>query len=232
MLQPVAPAAGALAAAASDALLVSAAAAEDLPGAVRDTVVAMRQAHGYYRGGPEGKEGDLQVSGGSGGDERAPAGREHPTRMCCARSKHGGQLCLLGLFSSLLASPFGQHCSQRGPIRQPAPSQLPRLTLPPGATRARSPLQVLSPMRKGPAGTTALNPMLQALLNPPAPGKAELARYHGAAAASPAAAAAAGKVFRVGDRVIQQVNNYDKEVFNGDQGRVRRGAGAAAAKPC
>lgn len=75
-------------------------------------------------------------------------------------------------------------------------------------------------MRKGPAGTTALNPMLQALLNPPAPGKAELARHQGQAGA-PAAPAAPARVFRVGDRVIQQVNNYDKEVFNGDQGRVR-----------
>ena len=40
----------------------------------------------------------------------------------------------------------------------------------------------------------------------------------------PLAAAAAGgeaaKVFRLGDCVIQQQNDYDKEVFNGDQGRV------------
>lgn len=73
MLQPVAPAAEALAAAASDALLVGAPAPGDLPAAVRDAVVAMRQAHGYYRGGPLGKEGDLQVRGwgvGGGGAGR------------------------------------------------------------------------------------------------------------------------------------------------------------------
>ena len=84
-------------------------------------------------------------------------------------------------------------------------------------------------MRKGPHGTTALNPMLQALLNPPARGKAELPRHaaHAAAAGgggeARAAAAERGRVFRVGDRVLQLVNNYDKEVFNGDQGRVGAG---------
>ena len=102
------------------------------------------------------------------------------------------------------------------------------------------PLQVISPMRKGPAGTTTLNPMLQALLNPPSRGKAELPRHphaHSAAGGGDSAAAAGGggagagseggRVFRVGDRVIQQVNNYDKEVFNGDQGRVSGWGGQA-----
>lgn len=81
--------------------------------------------------------------------------------------------------------------------------------------------QVISPMRKGPAGTGTLNPMLQALLNPPRPGKAELLRHSAAVSATsssddsgsgsgsgPASAPAhqeAAKVFRVGDRVIQQV---------------------------
>lgn len=94
------------------------------------------------------------------------------------------------------------------------------------APAPRSLLQVISPMRKGPAGTATLNPMLQALLNPPRPGKAELLRHasaaHAAAAASTtsssddagssssgglisAAAHQEAKVFRVGDRVIQQV---------------------------
>ncbi|PSC71270.1 exodeoxyribonuclease V subunit alpha [Micractinium conductrix] len=75
-------------------------------------------------------------------------------------------------------------------------------------------LQVLSPMRKGTAGTSVLNPMLQALLNPPAPGKPELPRHAGGGGGAGAGA------FRVGDRVLQLVNNYDKEVFNGDHGRV------------
>lgn len=80
-------------------------------------------------------------------------------------------------------------------VAAPAPS-LPLVACP-GQTRRLVPCaparssQVLSPMRKGPAGTTALNPMLQALLNPPAPGKAELARHQGQAGA-PAAPAAPG----------------------------------------
>ncbi len=53
--------------------------------------------------------------------------------------------------------------------------------------------QVLSPMKKGPAGTRSLNLRLQQLLNPPAPGKQQLQRR----GADPTA------VFRVGDRVIQ-----------------------------
>jgi hypothetical protein len=48
--------------------------------------------------------------------------------------------------------------------------------------------------------------MLQQVLNPPAPGKVELA--HG------------GSTLRVGDRVIQQVNDYQREVFNGDVGTI------------
>jgi exodeoxyribonuclease V alpha subunit len=51
-----------------------------------------------------------------------------------------------------------------------------------------------------------LNQRLQAALNPPAEAKSE--RRQGA------------RVFRVGDRVMQIRNNYDKEVFNGDMGRI------------
>ena len=111
------------------------------------------------------------------------------------------------------------------PLQTPSPDAL--LPLPPLS-------QVICPMRKGPSGTVVLNRMLQALLNPPAPNKPELARNPskatagggssgGAAAAGLVAAAAGGeaaKVFRLGDCVIQQQNDYDKEVFNGDQGRV------------
>jgi hypothetical protein len=55
--------------------------------------------------------------------------------------------------------------------------------------------QVLSPMKKGPAGTRRLNRRLQGLLNPPADGKAEV----------PFRAWSADErgVIRVGDRVIQ-----------------------------
>ena len=67
-------------------------------------------------------------------------------------------------------------------------------------------IQVLCPMHRGPAGVGELNRRLQAALNPPRPGKVE--RQHGQ------------RVFRVGDRVMQVRNDYDRQVFNGDLGRV------------
>jgi exodeoxyribonuclease V alpha subunit len=67
-------------------------------------------------------------------------------------------------------------------------------------------VQVLSPTTRGAVGTRQLNTMLQHLLNPRASGKTELAR--------------GGSVLRVGDRVIQQVNDYTREVFNGDLGTI------------
>src|SRR6266852_5893388 len=69
-------------------------------------------------------------------------------------------------------------------------------------------VQVLCPTTRGDIGTRQLNAMLQQVLNPPRPGKGELAR--------------GGSVLRVGDRVIQQVNNYQLEVFNGDLGTITR----------
>jgi len=70
----------------------------------------------------------------------------------------------------------------------------------------RRDIQVLSPTHKGVAGVAALNAALQAALNPPRPGVAEC--HSGAT------------VFRVGDRVIQQRNDYDRDVYNGDVGEV------------
>ncbi len=67
-------------------------------------------------------------------------------------------------------------------------------------------IQVLSPLHRGAAGVGELNRRLQAALNGPAAGKAEYRR--------------GATLFRVGDRVMQTVNNYDKEVFNGDMGRI------------
>jgi len=67
-------------------------------------------------------------------------------------------------------------------------------------------IQVLSPMHRAEVGVTALNARLQAALNPPQPGLAE--RQIG------------GRPYRTGDRVMQIRNNYDKEVFNGDMGRI------------
>jgi exodeoxyribonuclease V alpha subunit len=67
-------------------------------------------------------------------------------------------------------------------------------------------IQVLSPMHRGLVGVGELNLRLQGALNPPAAGKREW--RHGS------------RVFRVGDKVLQTRNNYVKEVFNGDLGRV------------
>ncbi len=81
--------------------------------------------------------------------------------------------------------------------------QLLRLGFTPGQ------IQVLTPMRaRGACSVTNLNARLQAILNPPAPGKPE--RRLG------------GAIFRPGDRVMHVVNDYEKGVFNGDTGVVSR----------
>ncbi len=67
-------------------------------------------------------------------------------------------------------------------------------------------IQVLTPMNKRSLGTVELNAMLQSALNPPGHGARELKRGE--------------KVIREGDRVVQTVNNYEKDVFNGDVGTV------------
>ena len=67
-------------------------------------------------------------------------------------------------------------------------------------------IQVLAPMYNGLAGVTRLNGLLQEALNPPGGRKTE--RRIG------------GRTFRVGDKVMQTVNNYDKSVYNGDIGRI------------
>jgi len=69
-----------------------------------------------------------------------------------------------------------------------------------------SDVQVLCPMTRGVVGTRNLNAVLQQLINPPSPNKAEIVR--------------AGMILRVGDRVIQKVNDYNREVFNGDLGVI------------
>jgi exodeoxyribonuclease V alpha subunit len=67
-------------------------------------------------------------------------------------------------------------------------------------------IQVLSPMHRGAVGVGSLNVALQSALNPAKPNIAE--RQVG------------GRTYRVGDRVMQIRNNYDKEVFNGDMGQI------------
>jgi len=67
-------------------------------------------------------------------------------------------------------------------------------------------IQVLTPMRKTPVGVERLNLLLQGELNPPSRSKAEIQ--------------SGSTVFRLGDKVMQIRNNYEKEVFNGDVGRI------------
>lgn len=69
-------------------------------------------------------------------------------------------------------------------------------------------VQVLSPMHRGALGVGRLNELLQEAMNPadPTGRKPELIR--------------GSRRFRIGDRVIQLVNNYDKNVFNGDVGVI------------
>lgn len=64
-------------------------------------------------------------------------------------------------------------------------------------------VQVMTPMHKGLAGVANLNAELQGLLNPRGE---EVIR--------------GGRIFRVKDKVMQTRNNYEKEVFNGDIGRI------------
>jgi exodeoxyribonuclease V alpha subunit len=64
-------------------------------------------------------------------------------------------------------------------------------------------IQILSPMHKGAVGTENLNTKLQEVLNPSGE---EISR--------------GGRTFRRNDKVMQIRNNYEKEVFNGDIGRI------------
>jgi len=67
-------------------------------------------------------------------------------------------------------------------------------------------IQVLTPMNRHWLGTKSLNEALQSALNPANELKYELERFQ--------------TIYRVGDKVIQTHNNYDKEVFNGDIGHI------------
>lgn len=68
-------------------------------------------------------------------------------------------------------------------------------------------VQVLCPMTRGEVGTQNFNKVLQELINSPSPTKTEVIR--------------GGVTLRVGDRVIQKMNDYDREVFNGDLGIIQ-----------
>ncbi|WP_416144498.1 ATP-dependent RecD-like DNA helicase [Planococcus koreensis] len=68
-------------------------------------------------------------------------------------------------------------------------------------------VQVLAPMYKGPAGIDALNRMIQEMVNPNADGKRKELVF--------------GDItYRIGDKILQLVNQPESNVFNGDMGEV------------
>ncbi|HHW99546.1 MAG TPA: ATP-dependent RecD-like DNA helicase [Firmicutes bacterium] len=68
-------------------------------------------------------------------------------------------------------------------------------------------IQVLTPMRRTPIGVDNLNIELQRSLNPASQQKTEIRQGF--------------QHFRLGDKVMQIRNNYKKQVFNGDIGRIQ-----------
>jgi exodeoxyribonuclease V alpha subunit len=66
-------------------------------------------------------------------------------------------------------------------------------------------IQVLSPMHRGTVGAQKLNSALQEALNP----QLQVVERN-------------GRTFRLHDKVMQIRNNYDKDVYNGDMGRIRK----------
>lgn len=99
-------------------------------------------------------------------------------------------------------------------IEQPDPelaeqyiADLCRKILPARGYNVMEDVQVLSPMHRGACGVESLNRLLQETLNPAGMGAPEL--VHGL------------RTFRLGDKVMQNKNNYEKGVFNGDIGYIR-----------
>ena len=68
-------------------------------------------------------------------------------------------------------------------------------------------LQILSPMHKGPCGVQNLNKLLQARVNPPSSRKEEILQP-------------GDVILRLGDKIMQIRNNYEKDVYNGDIGQI------------
>lgn len=64
-------------------------------------------------------------------------------------------------------------------------------------------IQVLAPMHRGVVGVANINGQLQEVLNP---SNDEIAR--------------GGRLFKTGDKVLQTRNNYEKDIYNGDIGRI------------
>lgn len=68
-------------------------------------------------------------------------------------------------------------------------------------------LQVLAPMYRGPAGIDQLNPLLQNILNPRKTSRTKEVAF-------------GDRVYRIGDKVLQLVNNPEANVFNGEIGII------------
>ncbi|WP_051258470.1 ATP-dependent RecD-like DNA helicase [Atopococcus tabaci] len=68
-------------------------------------------------------------------------------------------------------------------------------------------IQVLAPMYRGPAGIDNLNKMLQDLFNPNPSGRRKEVKHM-------------DSVYRIGDKVLQLVNEPELNVFNGDMGEI------------
>jgi exodeoxyribonuclease V alpha subunit len=71
-------------------------------------------------------------------------------------------------------------------------------------------IQIITPLREKGLGVNDLNPHVQDCINPEASNKEEIIIGSGLSK----------KVYRVGDRVMQIKNDYDKNVFNGDMGKI------------
>ncbi len=69
----------------------------------------------------------------------------------------------------------------------------------------RTDIQVLTPMHRGNLGTRALNLSLQAILN--SHSEPKVTKF--------------GVTYAPGDKVIQKINNYDKDIYNGDIGIIK-----------
>ncbi len=116
-----------------------------------------------------------------------------------------------GIFPSL--QPSGEKLDDFYFLEQEDPEEVLRIILELAKDRipkrfgldALDDIQVLTPMHKGVVGAGNLNVELQKVLNP---GEVELTR--------------GGRNFRANDKVMQIRNNYEKEVFNGDIGRIAR----------
>lgn len=79
--------------------------------------------------------------------------------------------------------------------------------------RLATPLpQVISPTKKNAAGVAQLNPRLQVILNPPGRTEAPASSFKNAA------------TWRQGDRVVQTVNDYERDISNGGRRQLGRPA--------